>query len=642
MNRLNTIKTIGPFGREEETIVFSIDDISDPFIFRGIIQEEGLYTFSAWIKSDDTEDLGITIAGQEDFYKYTFLDSGWVKVVITYEMEPEDLPIEFKKTGMYFMFKPQLERGGTATDYAPNPEDYSAAIEASASGIKMIVKSVYSDGSFELTDKALEVIAQNIRLTGTTTFRAALSDSVDKLRDIKDDLAESDAAKRKFITEIVGNIITTGIIKSAGAEIDKETGFTKQGTIHDLDGGSFRSKEFKVDENGRAVFRGGLMSPSGDIGGWVLSDDKFYHEDSDGFYIGAGALDGIYSFFAGATDKNGDGAKFKVGTDGKLKAVDADISGKVTSEDADIKGKISASAGDVGGWQIEENRLTHVGANGKYTGMGKNSDGQTYSFFAGASDKTGADGTFRVDHAGHMKATDAEVTGDIKANNLVAKEKINVCQTIGGAEKEALSWSAASDALELGSGFNSVRSGKPMTVKALTVGDAADGEIVAGSYRGEVYTAAGAKRVPVGSYASENQHCGSVLTRQDSSRYQVGVYGEYGTSGFSWRYINTDSSDIRLKENVHDTEIGSALDVINQMKLRSFDWKENGCHQKIGFIADELEEIDKKLSFGGGYDGDGNPSYKSVDTFYLIGYLTKAVQELNSKIEELEEKLDGK
>lgn len=102
--------------------------------------------------------------------------------------------------------------------------------------------------------------------------------------------------------------------------------------------------------------------------------------------------------------------------------------------------------------------------------------------------------------------------------------------------------------------------------------------------------------------------------------------------------IALTSSDIRLKDNVVDTNI-NALDVVNRIKVRQFDWKETGEHQKIGFIADELEDIDPhmKLAYTGGYDSDGQMNIKCVDDFYMMGYVIKAIQELNEKIDSIKE-----
>ena len=106
------------------------------------------------------------------------------------------------------------------------------------------------------------------------------------------------------------------------------------------------------------------------------------------------------------------------------------------------------------------------------------------------------------------------------------------------------------------------------------------------------------------------------------------------------------SSDIRLKDNMKDTEV-NALSVVNSIKFKQFDWKETGEHQEIGVIADELEELDKHLvlkNTGGYYDhtdDDGNPimNVKCVDTFYLMGYYGKAIQELSAENDKLKSEL---
>ena len=99
------------------------------------------------------------------------------------------------------------------------------------------------------------------------------------------------------------------------------------------------------------------------------------------------------------------------------------------------------------------------------------------------------------------------------------------------------------------------------------------------------------------------------------------------------------SSDIRLKDNIKDSEV-TAMDLIKKIKVRQFDWNDNSqngylmsTHQDIGFIADELEELDERLSIGGGMDVDGEMNIKTVDTFYLLGYVVKAVQEIISKLD---------
>lgn len=125
----------------------------------------------------------------------------------------------------------------------------------------------------------------------------------------------------------------------------------------------------------------------------------------------------------------------------------------------------------------------------------------------------------------------------------------------------------------------------------------------------------------------------------EHSNYRLGVKAQWGGSSYVMHYIytNLNISDIRLKENVKNSET-DALETVNQMKVRQFDWKERmgGWHQNIGFVADELEEIDPNLALGGGYDENGEMDIKQINSPYLLNYAIKAIQELSAKVDEQE------
>lgn len=105
-------------------------------------------------------------------------------------------------------------------------------------------------------------------------------------------------------------------------------------------------------------------------------------------------------------------------------------------------------------------------------------------------------------------------------------------------------------------------------------------------------------------------------------------------------YSGSAPSDIRLKENIENSET-DALETVNRMKVRQFDWKERmgGWHQNIGFVADELEEIDPNLALGGGYDENGEMDIKQINSPYLLNYAIKAIQELSAKVDEQEKRI---
>lgn len=147
---------------------------------------------------------------------------------------------------------------------------------------------------------------------------------------------------------------------------------------------------------------------------------------------------------------------------------------------------------------------------------------------------------------------------------------------------------------------------------------------------------------PVGSYGTNGNRVSYIASHSSthSVKNSIGVNAQFGsTSAYSSKNFAPSTSDKRLKENIKDCDI-SALPFIDSIKMRQFDWKADGFHQECGFIADELEEMDENLSVGGGYNEDGTMNEKSVNDFYLLGYLTKAVQELSAKVKDLEAKLE--
>ncbi len=128
-----------------------------------------------------------------------------------------------------------------------------------------------------------------------------------------------------------------------------------------------------------------------------------------------------------------------------------------------------------------------------------------------------------------------------------------------------------------------------------------------------------------------------------SYKNYIEVRGQFtGAKNFvtSKFYSGSAPSDIRLKENIENSETG-ALETVNRMKVRQFDWKERmgGWHQNIGFVADELEEIDPNLALGGGYDENGEMDIKQINSPYLLNYAIKAIQELSAKVDEQDKRI---
>lgn len=143
-------------------------------------------------------------------------------------------------------------------------------------------------------------------------------------------------------------------------------------------------------------------------------------------------------------------------------------------------------------------------------------------------------------------------------------------------------------------------------------------------------------------FLSSDYHANGYGAGTEHGSYRLGVKAQWGGSSYETHYIysNLAVSDIRLKENVKNSET-DALETVNRMKVRQFDWKEQmgGWHQDIGFVADELEEIDPNLALGGGYDENGEMDIKQINSPYLLNYAIKAIQELSAKVDEQEKRI---
>jgi hypothetical protein len=134
-------------------------------------------------------------------------------------------------------------------------------------------------------------------------------------------------------------------------------------------------------------------------------------------------------------------------------------------------------------------------------------------------------------------------------------------------------------------------------------------------------------------------------TGSSASSYAVvfensnGTIGTIVTNGSATTY-NT-SSDYRLKENVQP--MVGALATVAQLKPVTYNWKVDGSNGQ-GFIAHELQEVVPDCVTGDkdAVDEEGNPKYQGIDTSFLVATLTKAIQELNAKVEALEAQLGAK
>lgn len=124
---------------------------------------------------------------------------------------------------------------------------------------------------------------------------------------------------------------------------------------------------------------------------------------------------------------------------------------------------------------------------------------------------------------------------------------------------------------------------------------------------------------------------GGGLTSQTVSKVEPAAITEAGVT-LANKYAPKSNSDPVLKKNIDKSSL-DALELLNRIPLHEFDWEQSGRHWPVGFIAPELYDIDSNLADP---PNGEHGSFWSVNTFYLVGVLTKAVQDLTKRVEELE------
>ena len=117
--------------------------------------------------------------------------------------------------------------------------------------------------------------------------------------------------------------------------------------------------------------------------------------------------------------------------------------------------------------------------------------------------------------------------------------------------------------------------------------------------------------------------------RIDENAGYAYLYRQSG--GYSWIALNKDISDRRYKTNIKDSQV-SGLDVIEQLKTYSYRKEYDDKIEDIscGIMAQDVQRVAPEAFFE---NPDGAYSY---NTFALVPYLIKAIQELKHKVERLE------
>ena len=123
-------------------------------------------------------------------------------------------------------------------------------------------------------------------------------------------------------------------------------------------------------------------------------------------------------------------------------------------------------------------------------------------------------------------------------------------------------------------------------------------------------------------------HSPSFKRIQENAGY---AYLYHFDDSYVWFSLNKDVSDRRYKKNIEDSQV-SALDVIEHLKTYSYrkEFEDKIEDISCGIMAQDVQQYAPEAFYE---NPDGVYSY---NTFALVPYLIKAIQELNQKVERLE------
>lgn len=149
---------------------------------------------------------------------------------------------------------------------------------------------------------------------------------------------------------------------------------------------------------GNAFFSGRIVSGSGKIGGFSISDYKLVNDAGNNNVIGLCSTPSQgWAIWTGNSDASK--APFKVGHDGGLYATNANITGV-----------INANSGKIGSFTLDNKYMQSTDET-----VGLSPTDVNWAFWAGGTSMSTA--KFRVNHAGELYATGANITGNVTATS---------------------------------------------------------------------------------------------------------------------------------------------------------------------------------------------------------------------------------
>ena len=307
----------------------------------------------------------------------------------------------------------------------------------------------------------------------------------------------------------------------------------------------------------------------------------------------------------------------------------------MTATDATISGTITASSGKIGLFNISNDGSIYNKPYGT-AGSGSGSCGLSvtsgkYAFWAGS-------GAFYVNQDGSMHCSNADILGGItsKGNNTITELRngqLSMKYDYGISDVEPL------PKLLMGLDgnnepylyFYSVAPYTSVSISGGIIRGTLNGNVtgdVSGNVNGYIINSESTSYRPAICTSTDDggkYYVSIIRTNVDN---KITIRGKWNYQKFETRTFQLTTSDRRLKRNIKNTNIDNALSQILKINHREFIWKESNNYIDLGYIAQELEDINPNMVIK---PSESNEPY-GVNTFYMESLITKSIQEMYAEL----------
>lgn len=406
MSKIEEIIIINPYGIADTVGKITTTSATSLRLFN-CIQRTGQYAFQIWIRSVENLQPGnpvkIDINGDitsED------LTTEWKQIVVQGKIDiinQDFIDIHFPQ-GSFYVYEAQFEYGDRPSDWKPSVRENLSMIQQTAKMISLLVESDDEKSEIILTNKMIQAITKQFVIKSPDGSR----------------------------TVITGGKISTDLVQSNDYEYTDGI-YSNKGTMIGLENTGFiRSKNFAVDKDGNAYFKGNITATRGYIGSEslgfsitekaILSGKTSLNDSSNGIYIGTDGIS-LGTNNNGCTLLSNGNVQFNSGIIGPWNIESSSIwkgnssfgnaggmyfgtNGLSITDKFKVSntGSIIANLGSIGPWTLDNTSIW----------KGNNTFGNVYSMYFGNNGLSITD-KFKVTNTGVITASNGNFSGTINA-----------------------------------------------------------------------------------------------------------------------------------------------------------------------------------------------------------------------------------